>query len=80
MRCSHPLGRKNNRRRCSYFFHLSWLFFQKVFFVSLVEIDDGSKKQQEEVLLFLPSILAVLPKGIFCLFCWNWWWDDDKLL
>ena len=30
----------NNGMRCSYFFHQSWLFFQKVIFVSLVEIDD----------------------------------------
>ena len=36
MRCSHSLGKKNNRRRCSYFFHQSWLFFQKKSFLSLL--------------------------------------------
>ena len=37
------------------------------------------QQQRDEVLLFLPSILAVLPKSHFCLSCWNWWWDDMLL-
>ena len=82
MRCSHSSGQKTTGGGALISSIYLGCSSKKYFLSLLVKLMMGQKKkkQQEEVLLFLPFILAVLPKIIFCLSCWNWWWDDDMLL